>query len=117
MDLIDSNYDSCFEKVKKELSSWKHRFLRIFGKITVIKTMCLPKFTHVAAVIPSLSLKKSKAIESEFELFLGKNNPSVTDKTTRYMARKIYGLGMLKICQNVLAKKTHFLKSNLGKFT
>ena len=79
--------------------------------------MCLPKFTHIAAVIPSLSLKSIKVIEREFELFLKENNASVKNKTTRYMARKIYGLGMLKICQNVLAKKTHFLKSNLGKFT
>ena len=57
LDLMDSNFDSCFKKVKKELSSWKHRFLTVFGKITVIKTMCLPKFTHIAAGILSLSRK------------------------------------------------------------
>ena len=97
LDLMDCNYDDCFEKVKSELSSWKHRFLTVSGKITVIKTMCLPKFTHIATVIPSLSLKRIKEIEREFEIFLNSNNPSVTDKTTRYMARKENGLGMLKI--------------------
>ena len=97
LDLIDSNYDNCFEKVKQELSSWKHRILTFFGKITVIKTMCLPKFTHSAAVIPSLSFKWIKAIERELELFLNENNPYVTDKTIRYMARKKNGLGMIKI--------------------
>ena len=96
LDLID-NYEDCFEKVKAELSSWKHRFSTVFGKITVIKTMCLPKFTHIATVIPSLSLKRIKEIEREFDIFLNYNDPSVTNKTTRYMARSENGLGILKI--------------------
>ena len=81
LDLIDNNYEDCFEKVKSELSSWKHRFLTVFGKITVIKTMCLSKFTHIATVIPSLSLKRIKDIEREFDIFQNSNNPSVTAKT------------------------------------
>ena len=73
------------------------QILTVFGKITVIKTMCLPKFTHIAAVIPSLSLKRINKIEREFELFLKENNPYVTDKITRYIAKKKNGLGMIKI--------------------
>ena len=88
---MDSNYEDCFEKVKCELSSWKHRFLTVFGKITVIK------FTHIATVIPSLSLKRIKEIEREFEIFLKSNGPSITDKTTRYMAKKENGLGMPRV--------------------
>ena len=34
---MDQNCRDCFEKVKKELNLWRHRFLTIFGKITVIK--------------------------------------------------------------------------------
>ena len=36
-------------------------------------------------------------IKKEFELFLNENNPSVTDKTSRYMTRKNNSLGMIKI--------------------
>ena len=46
LDKMDRNYLDCFDKVKKELSSWRHRFLTVFGKITVIKTICIPKFKH-----------------------------------------------------------------------
>ena len=67
---MDRNYVDCFDKVKKELSSWRHRFLTVFDKITVIKTMCIPKFTHIATVIPNLSLGQIKEIEKEFEIFL-----------------------------------------------
>ena len=30
LDLNDDNYEDCFDKVKSELSSWKHRFLTVF---------------------------------------------------------------------------------------
>ena len=33
---------------------WEFRHLTIFGRITMIKTFCLPKFTHIATVIPNL---------------------------------------------------------------
>ena len=94
---MDKNYQDCFEKVKKELNSWPNRFLTVFGKITVIKTMCIPKFTHIATVIPNLSISQIRDIEREFEFFFNENNPSVTDKTTRYMSKNDLGLGMLKV--------------------
>ena len=98
------------EKVKKELSSWQHRFLTVFGKITVIKTMCIPKFTHIATVIPNLSISQIKEIEREFETFLNENNPSVTNKTTRYMNKKDLGLGMLKVNHFWMAIKMSWLR-------
>ena len=59
--------------------------------------MCIPKFTHIATVIPSLSIRRIKEIEREFELILNYNNPSVTDRVTRYMSEEDGGLGMIKI--------------------
>ena len=55
--------------------------------------MCLPKFTHIATVIPSLSIKRINEIEREFDIFMNHNNPSVTNKATRYMAKSEGGLG------------------------
>ena len=52
LDNMECNYDKCLKSMKDELHSWKFRHLTIFCKITVIKTMCLPKFTHIATVIP-----------------------------------------------------------------
>ena len=61
------------------------------------KTLCILKFTHIATVIPSLSISQIKEINKEFEHFLTENNPSVVDKRTRYMGRGDLGLGMLRI--------------------
>ena len=54
-------------------------------------------------VIPILSKGQIKEIEKEFELFINDNNPSITDKVTRYMSKKDGGLGMIKL--------DHFWKS------
>ena len=39
------NYLDCFDKVKNELNSWRHRFLTVFDKITVIK-QCVSQSSH-----------------------------------------------------------------------
>ena len=56
------NYDKAIDLNQKELSSWKYRYLTIFGKITVIKTFCLPKHNHIVSVVlnPSLTHLKLK---------------------------------------------------------
>ena len=72
---MERNYLDCFDKVKKELSSWRHIFLTVFGKIIVIKTMCIQKFTHIAMFIPNLTIGQIEEIEREFDLFINDNNP------------------------------------------
>ena len=41
---MQKNFEISVDKVKKKLHSWKFRFLTVFGKLTVIKTLCLPNF-------------------------------------------------------------------------
>ena len=110
---MGQNYVSCMDKVKKELNSWRHWYLTVFGKITVIKTLCIPKFTHIATVIPSLTITQIKDIDKEFEHFLSENNPSVVDRTTRYMGKKELGLGMTNISNFWKSIKLSWLRRSL----
>ena len=56
------NYDIAINSIRKEINSWKYRFLSIFGKITVIKTLCIPKLNHVVAVVPNPSVAHLKLL-------------------------------------------------------
>ena len=80
------NYDKAIDSIQKELKSWKFGFLTIFGKITVIKTLCLPKLNHIVSVVPNPSLAHLKLLESELKIFISYNNPNIVDETTRHMA-------------------------------
>ena len=63
LDKMECNYEKCQKRIKDKLNSWGSRHLTIFGEITVIKTMCFSKFTHIASVIPSLSMSEVNEIE------------------------------------------------------
>ena len=91
------NYERAVNVVKKELYSWKHRFLSVFGKITVIKTMCLPKLNHIVSVVPNPNLTYLQQLETEFKKFISDNNPNVVDETTRHMTKQNGGLGMVNV--------------------
>ena len=47
--------------MRDELNLWKFGHLTVFGKLTVIKVLCIPKFTQIATVIPNLCLHKIEA--------------------------------------------------------
>ena len=85
-------YEKAVDSVIKEINSLKYRFLTIFGKITVVKTMCLPKLNHIVAVVPNPNLIYLKQFEVEFKRFINENNPSIVDETTRYMPQNMVGL-------------------------
>ena len=42
--------------ISKVFNNWRNRFLTPFGKVTVIKTLTLPKITHLALVTPDLDI-------------------------------------------------------------
>ena len=60
------NYQKGLKSKKKELFSWKYRHLTIFGKLVVIKTLCLPKLTHIVSVIPNPCSTFITELETEF---------------------------------------------------
>ena len=91
------NYDIALEAIRREINSWKYRFLTIYGKITVIKTLCIPKINHIVAVVPNPSIAHLKSLESELKFFITDGNPSVVDEKTRRMAVKDGGFGVPNI--------------------
>ena len=90
----------------------------MFGKLTVIKTLCLPKLNHIVTVVPNPNLTYVRELESEFRLFINDNNPSVVCDITRHMSKKLGGLGIglfLESYQNVLVKMTDKFECNVGQ--
>ena len=101
---MQKNYQIGLESIRKELHSWKFRHLTVFGKLTVIKTLCLPKLTHIVTVVPNPCSTFITELESEFNHFISDNNPSVVNEVTRHMQKKVGGPWD--------AKRYFFLESN-----
>ena len=78
--------------------------------MTVIKTLCLPKLTHIATVIPDLSTTRIREIESCWEKFISEGNRSPVDQKTRYASKSENGLGMLKLADFWLSLRLSWLR-------
>ena len=87
------NFDIAIEKAKNELKSWKYRILSPIGKITVLKTLILPKFVHLFSSIhtPHSILVEINKI---FYNYLWAGKP---DKIKRETTCKNYCVGGLKM--------------------
>ena len=64
------NFDLKLDEIIKETKNWRHRFLTAIGKSVIAKTLLLSKINHLVFVLPSLSKKRLKEIESVIYSFI-----------------------------------------------
>ena len=64
------NFTIKLEKLHNIINFWKRRNLTPLGKITVVKSLLLPLFTHLFVALPSPGEKVLKQINSLFSNFI-----------------------------------------------
>jgi hypothetical protein len=71
-DMDTKNFNNKFEEIEKMLKHWSYRTLNLEGRITITKSLALPKLTHLATVLPELDNQKAKQIEDLTNKFIWK---------------------------------------------
>lgn len=64
--MVDINYESKLEDIRKLLNCWSKRILTPFGKITVIKSLALSKISHLILSLPNPSVDIVKRLQGMF---------------------------------------------------
>ena len=64
------------------LKHWSHRTLNLEGRITITKSLALPKLTHLATVLPELDSQKAKKVEDLTTRFIWKTLEDQKNKKT-----------------------------------
>jgi len=96
--MIALNYNPTMSKIKVLLNVWKQRSLTPIGKITVIKTLLVPKFNHLFMSLPSPTPGFISEVNSLFFKFIWDNKP---DKLKRsYLCQDYTKGGLRMICLN-----------------
>ena len=72
--IIDINLTKKIKELFAILKSWQHRKLTPIGKITVIKTLALPKLFHLLTCLPNMAQSKIKDIKTLFFNFIWGGN-------------------------------------------
>ena len=63
---MDINYKIAKSKVKAVANSWRKTYVSVYGKVCVVKTLMLPKLTHITTVLPNLKAKQIEKIWHEY---------------------------------------------------
>ena len=93
---MDENYDKALKSMRTELFRWTRKRLSIQGKVNVIKTYALSKFTHIAAILPNPGKEIAIKIESSITRFIARNR-SIVPKDLIFLLRLEGGLGVPRI--------------------
>ena len=109
-DIVEVNYRKKIEEIKKRFSSWSKRILTTVGKITVIKSLALPKINHLIFSLPNPSIKIIKELQSTFYSYIWNNGP---DKIKRSLIEQNYdrgGLRMVNVEKFILSLKLTWMR-------
>ena len=93
-EMVDLNFDSKIEEIKKLFACWSKRDITPIGKLVVIKTLALAKLNHLFLGIPNPSEGKLDTIQKLFFKFLWSNS---NDKVKRSIMTQEYKFGGLKM--------------------
>ena len=90
--LHEKNFIDRLDNVKKLVNVWSSRGLSVYGKVTVIKSLIIPKFVYILSLLPA-----PKEIVQELNRILFKFLWKGTDKVTRLSTINEYENGGLKM--------------------
>ena len=98
--IIYSNYENKLKAVKNLLNTWSWRNLTICGKVTVIKSLAIPKIVHLFRSLPCPGEEYFKKLDSIMFSFIWNDKP---DKIKRSV--------LINNIESGGVKQTHFSKS------
>lgn len=95
--ITDINISNQIPIMEQLIKNWTNRFLTPIGKITVLKTLVLPKIIHILTSLPQMSTKMIKHIERLFFKFIWNDGPEKIKRQTLYQPKNKGGLAMIDI--------------------
>ena len=90
--LLEKIFIENLDKIKKLLNVWSSRGLSIYGKVTIIKSLVIPKFVYLGSLMPTLN-----NVIVELNRLLYKFLWNGTDKVTRLSTINEFQKGGLKM--------------------
>ena len=111
--LHEKNFIERLDSVKKLVNIWSSRGLSVYGRVTVIKSLIIPKFVYIFSLLPA-----SKEIVQELNRILCKFLWKRTDKVTRLSTINEYengGLKMIDLESMIKSLRLAWLKRIFGE--
>ena len=92
---MDKNVKLGLEHLDKILNNWLYRYLSPYGKITINKSLAIPKITHLAIVLPDFNEVVARNLERRLFNFLWDGKPDKISRVTAKLPISKGGLNMV----------------------
>ena len=109
-DIWDQNWEDILHKVNSLLNIWSKRRLTLPGKITIIKSLVLSKFTHLFLALPNPPGLFLKLLERKLFKFLWSNGPDRVSRKNIIKNIQAGGLRMVNINAFITSLKVTWLR-------
>ena len=108
-----NNFDIKFGEMQKTLQQWSKRYLTVFGKITIIKSFLLPKFTHLFAALRTPSTEFIRKLNRALFHFLWNGKQDKLSRKSVCREPLKGGLGMPNISTYINALKVAWARKEI----
>ena len=108
------NYNDKILGIEKELIIWSKRYLTTLGKIIVIKSLLLPKLTHLFIALPKPNDNTIYKIETIFYKFIWNKKPDRVARKTLIQDYSKGGLRMIHINTFIKSLKLTWIRRILN---
>ena len=109
-DIWDHNLGDTLHKVNSLINIWSKRRLTLPGKITVIKSLILSKFTHLFLALPNPPGDFQKLLERKLYKFLWSNGPDRICRKNIVKNIQAGGLRMVNVSAFITSLKVTWLR-------
>lgn len=109
-EMVELNYPSKFLEVTRLIKQWKLRNLTTVGRLTVIKTLIIPKLNHLILTIPKPSVEYLQQFEKEIYIFLWGGKVHKVKKNIIIQDYRYGGLKMIDYMEFVCALKSTWIR-------
>ena len=93
-DILIYNFDSKIKQIQNVIKLWSLRKLTVLGRVTIIKTLIIPKLTHLFISLPNPPKPMIKNLNKMLFQFIWQNKP---EKIKRELLLQDYTNGGIKM--------------------
>ena len=108
--MITKNYDSKLNEIKNLIKHWQSRKLTVLGKLTIVKTVIVPKLTHLFMSLPNPSQNFLQELIKILFKFVWDNKPEKVKRSIITQDYAIGGLKMINLTNYIISLKSSWLR-------
>jgi len=116
-EMVEKNYKDKLKEIKKLMANWSTRYLTALGRNVVLKSLILPKLTHLFTSLPNPENKFVEELQKLCFKYIWNEKPDKVKREKMIQSYSSGGIKVLNIKNHMKALKLTWLRRCMTKNT